>query len=384
MPPLQKLGELLVDAGVITRPQLSDALTHQRTHGGRLGTCLVELGLVDDRTLASVLAKQLSIPSATAAQLEKCEAFAIKLVPASLAEKLRACPIRQDGDKLWVVMADPTDKQALGELSKATGKLVRPMVAPELLVQYALERYYKVKRKPRVVQVNTGGSDLLKIEDTKKAVMPLGATLPPPPPEDAPSEAPLYTTFGSGPLKVDVDSLAGYLDDAQTAEVPPPGSTRIPMDKVSAMLVAAQTDDAIFDVAMRYVEQDVGRLAVFLLRNGLLGGWRGQGIDNAMLRQINVGLEEAPAIARVLAGAEAWAGRLYAAELGELAKPLGAAREGLGVILPVRIGKRAVGAVVGLDASLNVLRHKKDLDRLAVKLDQALHISYLRRLLMQP
>ena len=128
----------------------------------------------------------------------------------------------------------------------------------------------------------------------------------------------------------------------------------------------------------------MGRLAVFLLRNGLLGGWRGQGIDNAMLRQINVGLEEAPAIARVLAGAEAWVGRLYAAELGELAKPLGAAREGLGVILPVRIGKRAVGAVVGLDASLNVLRHKKDLDRLAVKLDQALHISYLRRLLMQP
>ena len=176
--------------------------------------------------------------------------------------------------------------------------------------------------------------------------------------------------------------MAGYLDDSP--EAPPPKSGRMLMDKVSAMLVAAQTDDAIFDVAMRYVEQDVGRLAVFLLRNGLLGGWRGQGIDSAMLRQLNIGLEESPAVARVLAAGQAWVGRLYAAELGELAKPLGAAREGLGVILPVRIGKRAVGAVVGLDASLDVLRHKKDLDRLAVKLDQALHISYLRRLLMQP
>ena len=75
---------------------------------------------------------------------------------------------------------------------------------------------------------------------------------------------------------------------------------------------------------------------------------------------------------------------VLAAELGALAKPLGAAREGLGVVLPVRIGKRAVGVVVGLDATLNVLRHKSELDRLAVKLDQALHISYLRRLLMQP
>jgi hypothetical protein len=135
---------------------------------------------------------------------------------------------------------------------------------------------------------------------------------------------------------------------------------------------------------MRVVEQDVGRVAVFLLRNGLLGGWRGQGVDSAMLRQINVGLEESPIVARALSQGEAWVGRLYAAELGALAKPLGAAREGLGVILPVRIGKRAVGALVGLDASLDALRHKPELDRLAIKLDQALHISYLRRLLMQP
>ena len=150
------------------------------------------------------------------------------------------------------------------------------------------------------------------------------------------------------------------------------------------MLVAATSDDAIFDVAMQYVAQDVGRLAVFLLRNGILGGWRGQGIDNALLRQLNVGLDEAPALARALSSGEVWVGRLYAAELGALAQPLGAAREGLGIVLPVRIGKRAVGVVVGLDGTLDALRHKSELDRLAVKLDQALHISYLRRLLMQP
>jgi hypothetical protein len=383
MPPALKLGELLVDSGVITREQLSHALTHQRQYGGRLGTCLVELGVVDEKTVSGVLAKQLNIPSATASQLEKCDAFAIKMVPATMAERLRVVPIRQDGDKLWVAMADPTDRQALGELSKLSSKQIRPMVAPELLVQYALERYYKVKRKPRVVQVRTGGSDLLSIDAPKTpAMMPLGAKLPPPPPEDAESDAPVYGGAPSGPLKVDVDSLAGYLDEQP--EAPPSKAGRIPMEKVSAMLVAAQTDDAIFDVAMRVVEQDVGRLAVFLLRNGLLGGWRGQGVDSAMLRQINVGLEESPAIARTLAQGDAFVGRLYAAELGALAKPLGAAREGLGVILPVRIGKRAVGALVGLDASLDALRHKAELDRLAVKLDQALHISYLRRLLLQP
>ncbi|HEX6836708.1 MAG TPA: hypothetical protein VF334_09055 [Polyangia bacterium] len=377
-----KLGELLVDSGTITREQLSNALQHQRQYGGRLGTCLVELGIVDEKTVSSLLAKQLNIPSASAAQLEKCDAFAVKMVPAPAAERLRAVPMRQDGDKLWVVMADPTDQQAIGELSKLTSKKIRPMVAPELLVQYALERYYKVKRKPRVVQVRTGGSDLISIDAPKTPAMMVAPTLPPPPPKDATSDAPVYGGVGSGPIKVDVDALAGYLDEQP--EAPPPRKGRLPMDKVSALLVAATSDDAIFDVAMRVVEQDVGRLAVFLLRNGLLGGWRGQGVDNATLRQLNVGLEEAPAVARALSGGEAFVGRLYAAELGALAKPLGAAREGLGVILPVRIGKRAVGAVVGLDASLDALRHKGELDKLAVKLDQALHISYLRRLLMQP
>ncbi len=377
-----KLGELLVDSGVISRGQLSDALSHQRTHGGRLGTCLVELGFLDDKTLTATLAKQLSIPSATAAQLEKCDAFAIKLLPASVAERLRAVPIRQDGDKLWVAMADPTDRVAINELAKATSKKVRPMVAPELLLQYALERYYKVKRKPRVVQVQTGASDLLNIDAPKTQALPLGAQLPPPPPPDAASDAPVYTGFGSGPLKIDIDAVAGFLDEQP--EQPQATSSRIPMDQLSAMLVAAQNDDAIFDVAMRFVAQDVGRLAVFLLRNGLLGGWRGQGVDNAVLRQLNVALEEAPVVAKVLAQPDAWVGRLYASELGALAKPLGLAREGLGVIVPVRIGKRAVGVILGMDGSLNALRHKAELDRLTVKLDQALHISYLRRLLLQP
>jgi hypothetical protein len=386
MPPVMKLGELLVDSGVISREQLSNALTHQRQYGGRLGTCLVELGFVDEKSVAGVLAKQLNIPSATASQLEKCDPFAIKMVPAPMAERLRAVPIRPDGDKLWVVMADPTDVQALGELSKLTGKKIRPMVAPELLVQYALERYYKIKRKPRVVQVQTGGSDLLSIDGPRTMGMMAEPTLtrPPslPPPAPKHAEAPVYGGAPSGPLKLDVDSLAGYLDEHRTQAAP--AVARIPMDKVSAMLVAATSDDAIFDVAMQYVGQDVGRLAVFLLRNGILGGWRGQGIDNALLRQLNVGLDEAPAIARALSGGEVWVGRLYAAELGALAQPLGAAREGLGVVLPVRIGKRAVGVVVGLDGTLDALRHKPDLDRLAMKLDQALHISYLRRLLMQP
>ena len=371
---LPRIGELLVEAGVITRMQLSDALQHQREHGGRLGTNLVEMGLLDEKTLAGVLARQLSIPSATAAQLERCDPAAIRLLTPGKAEKLRAVPLREDKGKLWVAMADPTDANVIGEISQATGKPVRAMVAPELLIQYALERYYAIKRRPRVVQVSTGGTDLLQFETSASLPMPRSA-------RGEQSSAPVYNPAGEIPLSTDIDAISGYLD-----ERPAPSRPRAPqlaMKDVAAQLVAATSDDAIFDVAMRYVAQDVQRLAVFLLRNGLLGGWRGQGVDNAVLRGLNVPLDDAPVVARVLSSGEAWVGRLYAHELGGLAAPLAAAKEALGVVLPVRIGKRAVGAVVGLDASLEALRHKPDLDRLALKVDQALHISYLRRLLLQ-
>lgn len=370
---LPRIGDLLVEAGTISREQLSDALSRQREHGGRLGTNLVELGLVDEKTLASLLARQLNIPSATAAQLDRVDLKTLQLLASRVAERLRAVPVREDQGKLWVAMADPTDQTAINELSSATGKLVRPMVAPELLIQYALERHYKVQRRPRVVQVQTGASDLLKIDAPKT---PVG---PPPLPG---TEAPVWSTYGATAPKVDVESLAGYLDDEPDRPLAPTG--RMSMKDLSAQLVAATSDDAIFDVAQRFVAQDVQRLAVFLLRNGLLGGWRGVGVDGKMLRGLNVALDEVPVVARALSGGDAWVGRLYAADLGSLAQPLGAAKEALGIILPVRIGKRAVGAVVGLDASLEALRHKADLDRLAVKLDQALHISYLRRLLLQP
>lgn len=385
----RRIGELLVEAGVISREQLSDALAHQREHGGRLGTNLVELGMIDEQMLAKELARQLSIPSATAAQIDRAEAGARKLLSAKLAERLRAVPIRDDAGKLWVAMADPTDTNAVNEVSKATGRKIRPMVAPELLISYGLERHYQVKRQPRVVEVRTGSSDLLKIDAPKTPTVPKAATVPPvvkaPPPVPLPppaEEAPVWGTFGDGAPTVDIDSIAGFLDERP--EKAPSGLMRLPMREVASQLLAATSDEAIFDVALRYVAEDVQRLAVFLLRNGLLGGWRGIGVDGKMLRQLNVGLAEAPLVARTLSSGEAWVGRMHASELGALAQPLGAARESLGVVLPVRIGKRAVAAVIGLDASLEALRRKPQLDRLAVKLDQALHISYLRRLLLEP
>src|SRR5690242_969581 len=157
---LQRMGDMLVEAGVITRSQLHEALRHQAHAGGRLGTNLVELGFIDEKTLATFLAKQLSLPAVTAASIDRIKAEVLDFVPATLAEKLRVVPVREDAGKLWVAMTDPTDKHAVAELERVVRMPIRPMVSPELLMQYALEKHYKVRKKPRVVEVRTGSSDL--------------------------------------------------------------------------------------------------------------------------------------------------------------------------------------------------------------------------------
>jgi hypothetical protein len=378
MSTLPRLGELLIEAGVVTHAQLGEALAQQRTHGGRLGTNLVELGFVDEKRLASVLAQQLTLPSATAAQIDRCDPAALRLLPAEAADRLHAVPLREDTGKLWVAMADPTDQSALAELARLTRRTVRPMVAPELLIQYALERHYQVSRKPRVVQVRTATSDLLRIDTLRTPTVP---TAPLPlPPAPAATSAPVWSTYGSEAPKTSVDDLAGYLDDGPERIEPPP--PRASLREVAGELVAAMSDEAILEVAMRFLSQDAHRLATFVLRNGLLGGWRGIAVDAVALKRVSVALEDAPLVARALASGEAWVGRLKPRELGALAVPLAAVDETLGLVVPVRIGKRAVGAIVGVDASLEALRQKAELDKLALKLDQALHISYLRRLLL--
>ncbi|HPW64625.1 MAG TPA: hypothetical protein PLY30_00585, partial [Candidatus Omnitrophota bacterium] len=58
----KKLGEILVEDGLIRSPQLTEALAHQREHGSLLGQILVEKGFIDEDSLVSTLGKQFRIP----------------------------------------------------------------------------------------------------------------------------------------------------------------------------------------------------------------------------------------------------------------------------------------------------------------------------------
>lgn len=381
MAAVARVGDLLLEAGVITRDQLNEALRHQARAGGRLGTNLVELGFVDEKTLANFLAKQLSIPACSAAQVDRITPGVLQLVTAQMADRLRCIPVREDAGKLWVAMADPTDKHALVELEQAVRKPVRPMVAPEMLIAYALEKHYRIRRK-RVVEVKEP-SDLLKIPQepapfgSPPPAMPVYQPVPPPP------DRPAYSAMAVEMESVQIDAVTGFLDESPQIPAYSPTPTAFTLKHVVEHFVGATTDEAVLDIAARYLSQYVPRVWIFLLKKGELCSWGGRGLDPGSMAGVKAQITELAIVGQSLTTGEVLAGRLQPAALARLATPLGIFGETLGYVLPVRIGKHPVGVIFCLEAPLDAMRKKADFEKLAQKLDQALHINYLRRLLLQ-
>src|SRR3954466_630255 len=146
--PRVRLGELLVRAGLITGRQLEEALAEQRRVGKRLGSLLVESGLVTETQVTQILSQQLSVPWVSLHHIDFSREL-LNLVPLDLVEQYCLIPIyvrrvRGLGDALYVAMDDPTNTQALAEVSERSGLHVRAMIAPPSDIRAAIHAYYGI------------------------------------------------------------------------------------------------------------------------------------------------------------------------------------------------------------------------------------------------
>ena len=148
-----KLGEFFVQKGLINPNQLEEALRGQLIFGGHLGTCLLEMGFIDEHTLGKTLAEMFGVDYAPPHFLNDIPKSVIDLLPRRLAEKLHAVPFERKDKSLHVAMIDPKNLPALDELAFATGYRIRPWVSPEARIFQVLERYYEVPRRQRYISV---------------------------------------------------------------------------------------------------------------------------------------------------------------------------------------------------------------------------------------
>ncbi len=150
-----RLGEILIQSGVIDEAQLERALAVQSISGGHLGTCLVEQGSIDVDLLAKVLGEQFRINPADRSVFDDIDSRVIAILPRKLVEKHEVIPFELKNRHLHVAMLNPGNLLALDELSFATGCWIENWVAPEILIVQAMERYYEVQGKLRYIALST-------------------------------------------------------------------------------------------------------------------------------------------------------------------------------------------------------------------------------------
>ena len=137
----QKLGEMLLEAGVIDDAQLRSALADQRRWGRSLGRTLVEMRLIAEDALVAVLAKQLGVPSIDLDRYE-IPSHILALVPADVARNSRVLPFGQSGRFLDVAMADPQNLGVIDEIRIRTQLNIRPYLCGPKQIERNIGRFY--------------------------------------------------------------------------------------------------------------------------------------------------------------------------------------------------------------------------------------------------
>ncbi|MFL5260964.1 MAG: hypothetical protein ACJ79L_00990 [Anaeromyxobacteraceae bacterium] len=175
------LAGLLVEAGAADPDAVERALVRQREAGGALDTALLELGVVDDGTLALFLSRSSGLPPPPAGAVDP-DPRARRVFPARVAERHALAPFRLDGQELSLLAAHPVDLAALDELSFMLSLRLVPYVAPEWRVRELQSRLYGGALPERLAAV---------AEAVRRAARAAEAAPPAPsaPVEDAPPPA---------------------------------------------------------------------------------------------------------------------------------------------------------------------------------------------------
>ncbi|HZR15532.1 MAG TPA: GspE/PulE family protein [Acidimicrobiia bacterium] len=140
--PTRRLGDLLVEQELVSQAELMEGLLEQSASGGRLGSVLVKLGMLDERDLARVLSEQQGLPLVDLRQ-DVPEASALERLPESVARSMHAIPIRETPDGLLIAVADSEEHDAYRVLSQAVGGPVVLVIAPPSDIARAIDGSYR-------------------------------------------------------------------------------------------------------------------------------------------------------------------------------------------------------------------------------------------------
>ena len=135
---MKQLGEILLDGGLLTEDQLTEAFNEHQREGRALGRVLVERGFLTESQLVAALAEQIGLPFIDLGDYP-ADGAAVASVPPAVCRRYNALPVGFDEDgRLIVAMSDPANVFAIDDIRSLTGRDVKPAVATKADVSSAI------------------------------------------------------------------------------------------------------------------------------------------------------------------------------------------------------------------------------------------------------
>ena len=144
--PKKRIGEILIEKGMITEEQLVEALTQCKKTGTPIGSMLVSLGFIDVDQLKDALSFQQGYSHVTASQLNISESI-IKILPEDFIRENKLIPLSSDGRFLDIGMVNPDNKKALNEVIYLTGLRPRVLLMSYMEYKSCINKYFGRTRK---------------------------------------------------------------------------------------------------------------------------------------------------------------------------------------------------------------------------------------------
>lgn len=390
-----RFGDFLVSEGGLRPGQLEKVMEMQQLVGGRLGTNVLELGLMREEPLLDALGRFRRTRTAAADELRGVSPDVLRLVPPQIARRHLFVPIRHRGHTLVLAAKDPGDPLVEDELGYLTSCLVSTVVGLEVRIHEALERYYQVPAPTRLSglarRLNGAGERrpaavAEAAPSAPEPVAPPPAAAPPRQPVPSPPPAPPRPAVPARPSEARPKVQYIELDDVSRARIYAEESVgRTPQERLyeaSEWLQKSSIRDEIGDALLEYSKPYLKRRILLIQRREAIVGWRGEGggVDREKVRAIEIPAGEPSVFLTLQQGTDFW--------LGPLA-PLPAHRSLVDaletrppkdcLVLPVRLRSRVVCFLYGdnRDEGSGAVP-VAELKRLAIKAGVAFEVCILK------